>query len=72
MEIIAVYSEDDTEPINTCGQDSGFFNVRAGGIYSKYSALMGYIELHKCYQRKLSEEKLVYDTKYLVGYHYGL
>jgi hypothetical protein len=34
-EIIALYSENHTKPINTlCGQNVGLLNVKAGGTYT--------------------------------------
>jgi hypothetical protein len=41
-DIIAVYSENYTKPINTpCGQNTELLNVKAGGTYSYDWALYG-------------------------------
>jgi hypothetical protein len=46
-EIIAVWSEDYKEHINTlCGQNVGFVNVKPGGTYSNYWALEGHRKKH--------------------------
>ena len=43
-EIIAVCSEIHTKHINTLyGQNTGFFNVQLGGIYSNHWAVKGYV-----------------------------
>jgi hypothetical protein len=42
METVAVYCENHMEHIDTlCGQNAEFQCVKAGGTYSKYSALKG-------------------------------
>jgi hypothetical protein len=42
QEIIAVYSENHTKPINTlCGQNTELLNIKAGGTYSYHYALKG-------------------------------
>jgi hypothetical protein len=41
-EVIAVYSEIHTKPINTlCGQNAELVNVKTGGTYSYHWALKG-------------------------------
>jgi hypothetical protein len=43
-EVIAVYSEDHTKPINTlCGQNAELLTVKIGGIYSYRWVLKGLI-----------------------------
>jgi hypothetical protein len=38
-EVIPVYPENDTKPINTlCGQSAELLNVKAGGAYNYHSA----------------------------------
>jgi hypothetical protein len=42
VEIIAVYTENHTKPINTpCGQNAELLIVKAGGTYSYHWALKG-------------------------------
>jgi hypothetical protein len=41
-ETVAVYCENHTEHTDTfCGQNAGFWYVKAGGTYSDHSALKG-------------------------------
>jgi uncharacterized membrane protein len=49
MKTTAVYYEKLTEHINTmCGQNTEFWYVKAGGIYSNHWALKGYPEYPHC------------------------